>query len=121
MGRHHPFCPHVRTIPAAIELVRHADEGRGELGLDECTAVVHYMGMNSTQLGPRPADPSTISFDRHCFAQDGVNVFWTVSQSALQSGPKRFDDEVSAVAYGRKCNRSVTRHEEPRMVRIAWR
>lgn len=68
----------------------------------------------------RPTNPADISFDRSCFAQDGTTIYWTVSRSALHSGPRRFDSEVEALAYAKRCDRPVTRHEVPKMVRISW-
>ena len=71
-------------------------------------------------LGPRPADPSRISFDPRCFVQDDVEVHFTVGRSALYSGPKRFDREEDAAEYARRVGRPYTRIETPRMRRIRW-
>lgn len=72
-------------------------------------------------LGPRPSNPAEISFAARCFAVDGVSVHWTVTRSALHSGPARFDDEAQANAYARKVGKVAQRHESPRLVRIAWK
>ncbi len=72
-------------------------------------------------LGVRPANPAEISFDPSCFVRDGTEVYWTVSRSALHSGPARFETEASAAEYARRVDRPYTRHESPRMRRVSWR
>ena len=43
------------------------------------------------------------------------------NQDRLVSGERaRFDSEVEALAYAKLCDRPVTRHEVPKMVRISW-
>lgn len=71
-------------------------------------------------MSARPSDPRLISFDARCFVQDGVEVHYLVTQSALHSGPARFDDESDAAEYARKTGRVATRVESPKMRRIAW-
>jgi hypothetical protein len=72
------------------------------------------------KLGPRPSDPSKISFDDRCFVRDGTTVRWSVGRSALHSGPETFDNEADAEAFGRKVGRPVNRIESPRMRRVSW-
>lgn len=68
----------------------------------------------------RPANPSAISFDRRCFAQDGVKVEFSVGAMA-PNYPKKFGaNEAAANEWSRKTGRPVIRHESPRMVRISW-
>jgi hypothetical protein len=71
-------------------------------------------------LGPRPADPTTISFDPRCFVQDGTVVYWTVGSGLGGRYPERFDDESAAIEHGRLLRLRVTRHEHARMVRVSW-
>ena len=67
-----------------------------------------------------PADPSTISFDRRCFAQDGIKVEFSVGAMA-PNYPKKFGaNEAAANEWARKTGRPVIRHESPRMVRVSW-
>ncbi len=72
-------------------------------------------------LGPRPKNPAEISFDPRCFVQDGTDVEFTVGRSSLHSGPARFTNEKDAAAYAEKTGRTYTRHEVPRMRRVAWK
>lgn len=70
-------------------------------------------------LGPKPA-PQMISFASECFAQDGEEVYYLVSQSALHSGPARFSDRAQAEEFACKRRREVTEVRRPRMVRVRW-
>ncbi len=71
-------------------------------------------------LGPRPSDPSTIRFDRDCFESAGEEVQYTVSRSALHSGPAVFDSREAAEAYARRCNRSVSERRNTIWRRVKW-
>ncbi len=76
---------------------------------------------NTTKLGPRPSDPSKISFDRSCFKTIGTRTVYTVIQSSLKSGPKHFgEDKAAAEAFAKKCNRSVNASQQAIEVRISW-
>ena len=74
----------------------------------------------TTNPEPRPADPSMIRFDRDCFEQVGVKVVYSVSRSALHSGPAHFDSRDDAEAYARKTGRAVNATEKPVMRRVRW-
>lgn len=72
-----------------------------------------------TTLGLRPA-ANLISFAAECFAQDGEEVHYLVTQSTLNSGPARFSNREEASAFAARRNRSVTEVRCPRMVRVRW-
>lgn len=76
---------------------------------------------NTTNIGPRPSNPSEISFDRRCFVQDGEQIEYRVSRSSLHSGPAKFGtDRAAAESYARRTGRPVTEHRVPIMRRISW-
>ena len=77
---------------------------------------------NTTNIGPRPTNPSEISFDARCFADVGTQIEFSVSRSALHSGPAKFGtDRAAAEAYARKTGRQVTEHVVTIRRRISWR
>jgi len=74
-------------------------------------------------LGPRPKDPSRISFDPRCFVRDGVIVEWVVGGNIAPNYPKNFGaNEAAAREYARKTGRewALRREERPRERRVAW-
>lgn len=76
--------------------------------------------MKTNELGPRPSDPRTISFERRCFVEDGSTVEYRVLRSALHSGPAKFSDRAEAEAFAKRFNRVVTEVTKPVMRRISW-
>lgn len=72
-----------------------------------------------TSLPNRPA-PSEISFSADCFEPRGESVHWTVTRSALHSGPARFATEAAAREFAARTGRAVTEVRAPRLVRVRW-
>jgi hypothetical protein len=71
-------------------------------------------------LGPRPADPTTIRFDRDCFEAAGEEIEYTVSRSALHAGPAVFSSRADAEDYARRCNRPVSERKRTIWRRVKW-
>ena len=80
------------------------------------------MKTTTTQLPGRPSNPRDISFDRSCFAVDGVNVGWVVGGNLAPNKPAKFSTEADALAYAKKTGRVrfMRRVESPREVRVSW-
>jgi hypothetical protein len=72
-----------------------------------------------TSLPNRP-DPSKISFAADCFDVRGESVHWTVTRSALHSGPAKFTSETEAREFAARTGRTVTEVRSPRLVRVRW-
>ncbi len=71
-------------------------------------------------LGPRPSDPSKISFALDCFEIIGYEDRYTVMRGALHSGPAVFDSKAEAEAYARKVGRTVSVSSWPIRRRTKW-
>jgi len=78
--------------------------------------------METNELGPRPSNPSEISFDRSCFELAGTKVEFVVLRSTNHSGPARFDSESQDKAreYAKRVGGEVIRQEIPVMRRVRW-
>jgi len=70
--------------------------------------------------GPRPANPSEISFDPRCFAKVGERTEYAVGQSALHSGPRVFTDRAKAEAWAKRVDRAVAEYTVLIRKRIKW-
>jgi hypothetical protein len=76
----------------------------------------------TTNPGPRPTNPSEISFAAHCFVQTGTRTEFSVSRSALHPGPMKFGtDRTAAEEYARKTGRAVCESVVPVRARVSWR
>jgi hypothetical protein len=75
---------------------------------------------NAASLGPRPSDPSAISFAADCFETTGERTEYHVIRDAVHSGPAKFNNRADAEAFARKSNRSVTEQRFPVTRRVRW-
>ena len=65
--------------------------------------------------------PAVVSFAAHCFEQVGTRTEYTVSRSALHSGPAHFgEDRAAAEMYASKTRRTVNVRIVPVMRRVSW-
>lgn len=75
--------------------------------------------MTTTNLGPRPSDPSKISFARECFVADGERVRFVVCLLA-PNYPAKFDSREDAEAFARARRATVTESRSIIWKRVRW-
>lgn len=75
--------------------------------------------MTNTDPGPRPSDPSKISFARECFVADGEHVEYMVCRLA-PNYPARFATRDEAEAFARVRRGTVSEHRSTKMRRVRW-
>jgi hypothetical protein len=80
----------------------------------------HRSYLDESGPGPRPKDPSEISFDDSCFKKIGEREEYFVVGSMLKSAPERFTDKRKADAYAKRTGRVVSTVKFPVMKRIKW-
>jgi hypothetical protein len=73
-------------------------------------------------IGPRPTNPNEISFDARCFVVTGTRTEYTVSRSAIHSGPANFGEDLAAAQkYAARTGREVMTSTVSIKTRISWR
>lgn len=71
-------------------------------------------------LPNRPA-PHLINFSAECFETIGTETVYTVSRSALHSGPAQFGtDKAAAEAFAKRTGRKVAESTRQVQRRVRW-
>lgn len=77
------------------------------------------LGMKMTELGPRPSDPSTISFDPSCFEVVGEKVEFVVCRLA-PAYPAVFSTREEAEAFAKVRRLTVNESRKQVVRRVSW-